>query len=97
MESNTHTGDNNMTHETDTPCCLSAASIPSPRHGGAHDRGRTDAWYQRPRTPHYFQGATYSTPRVSEAEMTVDEVAIYHRGYDEVADSGLRRFFLYFV
>ena len=68
-----------MTHEIET------------RHGGAHDRGRADAWYQRQRTPHYFQGATYSTPMVSEAEMTVDEVAAYHRGYDEVSGSGAHK------
>lgn len=72
-------GDNNMTSETET------------RHGGAHDRGSADAWYQRPRTPHLFRGDSYSTPRVSEAEMTLDEVAAYHRGYDEGTPSEMHK------
>lgn len=54
----------------------------SQRHGGPWDRGAADSWYRRPRRPHYFQGATYSTPEVLEQDMSEQEIAAYHAGYD---------------
>jgi hypothetical protein len=34
------------------------------RHGGPFDRGSADSYYGRPFRPHYFLGATYSTPEI---------------------------------
>ena len=51
------------------------------RHGGAFDRGSADSYYGRPRRPHFFVGATYSTELVSEANMTPQEVQAYLAGY----------------
>lgn len=53
------------------------------RHGGPFDRGSADAYYQRPKSPHYFLGNTYSTPRVGEEKMTPAQVEAYHAGYDQ--------------
>ena len=51
------------------------------RHGGAFDRGAADSWYCRPREPHYFLGATYSTPEVRPA-IHSEEYEAYLAGYD---------------
>ena len=61
------------------------------RHGGPYDRGAADAYYRRPRAPHYFYGDSYETPKVSEADMTVDELVAYHQGYDETMDDGVHK------
>ena len=53
------------------------------RHGGPYDRGSADSYYGRGRRPHYFLGATYSTPEVTEKDMTPDEIAAYDQGYDD--------------
>lgn len=53
------------------------------RHGGPYDRGSADAWYSRPRNPHYFLGDSYSSPMVYESDMTDEEIAAYNAGYDE--------------
>lgn len=53
------------------------------RHGGPYDRGSADSYYGRPRRPHYFAGATYSTPEVTEEDMTPDEISAYNQGYDD--------------
>ena len=55
----------------------------SRRHGGPYDRGFVDQYYQRPRKPHYYVGASYRTDRVEEESMTAEEIADYNRGYDE--------------
>ena len=34
------------------------------RHGGPYDRGSADAYYHRPYNPHFYAGATYSSPRI---------------------------------
>lgn len=51
------------------------------RHGGPYDRGRADSYYRRPFDPHYFVGDTYSSPRVSAADMSAAETAAYARGF----------------
>lgn len=51
------------------------------RHGSPYDRGRADAYYGRGYEPHYYQGDTYSSPRVSTAEMTKDQMEAYTAGY----------------
>lgn len=58
------------------------------RHGSPEDRGRADAYYQRPYTPHYYEGATYNSRRIEAAEMTPDEVREYERGFAEQTASG---------
>jgi hypothetical protein len=34
------------------------------RHGSAFDRGAADSYYHRPPEPHYFEGATYMSPKI---------------------------------
>lgn len=58
------------------------------RHGSPNDRGAADAYYRRPYQPHYFEGATYSTPIIEQKDMTADEVADYKQGFDEQHASG---------
>lgn len=53
------------------------------RHGGPWDRGNADAYYRRPRRPHYFQGPTYQAPEVIEQDMTADEIRAYDAGYTQ--------------
>ena len=60
----------------------------STRHGGAYDRGSADYYYHRPRSPHYYLGGSYKSPRVDEQNMTVEEVEAYHRGYDDAELDG---------
>ena len=57
------------------------------RHGGPYDRGGADAYYGRPYAPHFFRGASYSTPRYEKHEMTPGQIAEYDAGYnDELTD-----------
>ena len=53
------------------------------RHGGAYDRGSTDAWYGRPCQPHYYVGDSYFSDRVEEADMSEEEIAAYMKGYED--------------
>jgi hypothetical protein len=54
------------------------------RHGGPYDRGGADAYYERPRCPHYFTGATYMSDKIQQENMTAAEIAAYNLGYDSV-------------
>jgi hypothetical protein len=58
------------------------------RHGSPYDRGMADSYYQRGRSPHYFKGDSYNSPRVTYKDMTPDEVVAYHAGYDDNEESG---------
>jgi len=58
------------------------------RHGGPYDRGSADSYYGRGRNPHYYVGNTGTSERVTEKDMTPDEVEAYHAGYDDNEDSG---------
>lgn len=51
------------------------------RYGGPFDRGLADSYYRRPRDPHYYQGATYSSKRVVCLPGTLEYEA-YMAGYD---------------
>jgi hypothetical protein len=50
------------------------------RHGGPFDRGSADSYYGRPFRPHYFLGATYSTPEVIPEEGSAEYEA-YEAGF----------------
>ena len=52
------------------------------RHGGPFDRGRADSYYGRHHDPHFYVEDTYSSPKVEEKEMTVEEVEAYNAGYE---------------
>ena len=61
------------------------------RHGGPYDRGSADSYYGRGFNPHYYIGATYSTPKVELADMTAEEIVAYTAGYnDNEADSNFK-------
>lgn len=53
------------------------------RHGGPYDRGSADSYYRRPRNPHFYAGATGSSPRIEMECMTPDEIEAYNAGYDD--------------
>lgn len=61
---------------------LKATELYDQRHGGPFDRGSADSYYGRSYNPHYFRGATYSSPRVNLAEMTAEEITAYTAGYN---------------
>ena len=63
----------------------------SARHGGAYDRGSADAYYGRPREPHFFTGASYHSIVIDMPNMTPEQVAEYNQGYDDQIASGDRK------
>ena len=50
------------------------------KHGDPFDRGSADSHYGRGRSPHKYPNGTGNAPRVEE--LTADEIADYHAGYD---------------
>jgi hypothetical protein len=54
------------------------------RHGGPHDRGSADAYYGRPKNPHKYAGATYTSTEVVLTDAA--EIASYNDGYDTQTD-----------
>ncbi len=58
------------------------------RHCGPYDRGMADSYYGRGRRPHYYVGNTGNSPRVEANEMTLNEIAAYHAGYDDNEEMG---------
>ena len=60
----------------------------SQRHGGPWDRGSADSYYRRAFDPHYFVGATYSSKRIEQDEMTTDEMMAYEAGFNDNESSG---------
>ena len=64
---------------------------PFTRHGGAYDCGSADAYYGRPREPHYYTGASYNSIRLDAVGMSAEEVAAYNQGYDDQVRSGDRK------
>ena len=59
----------------------------SERHGGPYDRGAADSYYRRMFDPHYFVGATYSTPR-RVPDPNSHEWEAYAAGYSDNEASG---------
>jgi hypothetical protein len=62
-----------------------------PRHGGPYDRGAADSHYGRDPKPHYFVGATYNSPKVEMANMTVQEIAAYRAGFEYNEHNGSKK------
>ena len=61
------------------------------RHGGPYDRGSADSYYGRGFDPHYYEGSTYQSERVEMADMTVEEIVAYTKGYnDNEADGNFK-------
>ena len=58
------------------------------RHGGPFDRGGADFYYGR-YNPHYFEGATYSSPCVHT--LNEEELQAYNFGWDEAESRGDRK------
>ena len=58
------------------------------RHGGPYDRGMADSYYRRSYNPHYYVGATSTTPRVGLKDMTPDEIVAYTAGFNDNEESG---------
>jgi hypothetical protein len=63
----------------------------SQRHGGPYDRGAADSYYRRDFYPHYFVGATYSSPRVIVGPGTPEWEA-YCAGYSDNEASGSHKY-----
>ena len=57
-------------------------------HGSPYDRGGADFWYHRGRRPHKYPNGTGNAPKVEEADLTPEEVAAYHAGYDRAEEQG---------
>ena len=55
-------------------------------HGGPYDRGSADYYYWRECKPHYYKGATGSSERVEEEDMTPEEIKAYLEGYKNETD-----------
>ena len=51
------------------------------KHGSLYDRGSADAYYGRPRDPHYGGVGGESGPRVDQG-LSIDEITEYYAGYD---------------
>ena len=57
------------------------------RHGGPYDRGSADRYYGRPFNPHYYVGTNMlSYERVSERQMTQEELREYAEGWEQETD-----------
>ena len=56
------------------------------RHGSPYDRGTADAYYHRPKQPHYYEGNSYSTERIEEKDMTGQQLSDYDLGYEMTTD-----------
>lgn len=59
------------------------------RHGGPYDRGSADRYYQRPFTPHYYEGDTYWSPAITKERMTKRQILEYTIGYNQEEDRKL--------
>lgn len=53
------------------------------RHGGPYDRGSADSYYRRRRDPHYYVGGTEMSPKITEEQMTPEQIAAYNKGFDD--------------
>ena len=58
------------------------------RHGSPYDRGSADSYYRRPYNPHFYVGATMTSPRIPLECMTPDEIVAYTAGFNDNEESG---------
>lgn len=63
--------------------------IQNKEHGSPFDRGSADSYYGRKRNPHRGGVGGSTGPRVEQ--LTADEIAAYHAGYDENENSGEKK------
>ena len=61
---------------------MSIELTPLPAHGSPADRGSADAYYQRPRDPHYYPNGTYNGERIVPPQMTPEQVEEYNEAFD---------------
>mgnify|MGYP000061753226 FL=1 len=61
------------------------------RHGGPHDRGTADFWYNRPFDPHYFVGGSFQSDRVDLPKMNPEEITAYTVGYRKAEADGSQK------
>lgn len=59
------------------------------RHGGPYDRGSADSYYGRPREPHFYAGASYTTDKITD--LNTKELSDYNKGYDDQEKSGVKK------
>lgn len=52
-------------------------------HGSPWDRGSTDSYYRRGRSPHWYPDGIYKGACIEKSQMTQQEIAEYEAGYDE--------------
>ena len=57
-----------------------------PKHGSPADRGSADAYYGRPKAPHYWPNGSYYPPRLGPEKMTATQVKEYNEAYDNEDD-----------
>lgn len=57
-------------------------------HGGPYDRGAADKWYHRARVPHIWPDGTGKGTQILEKDMTDDQIAAYHKGYNDQDANG---------
>lgn len=75
-----------MTDINTTVFSTRPAALHDTRHGGPYDRGSADYYYWRECKPHYYKGATGSSERVEEEDMTPEEIKAYLEGYKNETD-----------
>lgn len=64
------------------------------KHGSPEDRGAADSWYGRPKRPHWFPNGSFNPPEIKEKDMTPEQIAAYHKGFDEnEANPSMRKIF----
>lgn len=59
------------------------------RHGSPYDRGSADSYYGRPKEPHYYEGATYDSKKITD--LNTKELSEYNKGYDDQEKSGVKK------
>jgi len=57
-----------------------------PEHGSPEDRGSADRYYRRSFNPHWYPYGTGNGEKITEDNMTVEEIALYKKGFDEEMD-----------
>ena len=61
------------------------------RHGGPFDRGGADSYYHRGFTPHFYCGATGTSTRIEQADMSPMELEQYEAGYMYNEEMGYKK------